>query len=97
MIAVLFAVLFALALVIPVSDLVALPAVYELYGIGAAVPWGLLIAAVASPPVCYLLGLVLGRGRPAFDRALILTVALAASFALHLSISTWVAALQPAL
>lgn len=92
-----FAVLFALALVIPVSDLLALPGIYEAYGIGDAVPWPLLVLAVALPPVLYVVGLVLGRGRPPFARALILTVALAASFALYFGIVSLVGAIQPPL
>jgi hypothetical protein len=92
-----FAVLFALALFGPISNLGALPAVYEAYGIGDAVPWPLLILAVVLPPVLYLAGLLLGRGRPPFARALILTVALAASFALYFGIVTLVGAIQPPL
>jgi hypothetical protein len=90
-----FAVLFALALFGPVSNLAALPGVYDAYGIGGAVPWPLLILAVLLPPALYLAGLLLGRGRPPFARALILTVALAASFALYFGIVTLVGAIQP--
>lgn len=92
-----FAVLFALALFGPISNLLALPAVYDAYGIGDAVPWPLLILAIVVPPVLYLVGLLLGRGRPPFARALILTVALAASFALYFGIVTLVGAIQPPL
>lgn len=92
---VVFGILFALALVMPVSDLLALPAVYEAYGIGEAVPWPLLVLAVAVPPALYVAALVLGRGRAPFARALILTVALAASFALYFGIVALVAAVQP--
>ena len=63
-----FAVLFALALFGPVSNFGALPAVYEAYGIGDSVPWPLLVLAVALPPVLYVVGLLLGRGRPPFAR-----------------------------
>lgn len=96
-VALVFAVLFALALVMPVSDLGALPAVYEAYGIGHAVPWPLLVLAVALPPVLYILGVLLGRGRPPFTRALILTAALAASFALYFGLFALVGAIQPPL
>jgi len=91
------AVLFALALFGPISNLGALPAVYEAYGIGDAVPWPLLILALALPPVLYVVALLLGRGRPPFARALILTVALAASFALYFGIVSLVGAIQPPL
>ena len=90
-----FAVLFGLALVAPVSELLALPAFYDYYGIGDATPWPVLIAAVAVPVVLYVLALLLGRGRPPFARALIFTVALATSFALHLAAVELVLQTQP--
>lgn len=96
-VALVFAVLFALALITPVSDLVALPGIYAAYGIGDAVPWPLLVLSVALPPVLYVVGLLLGRGRPPFARALILTVALATSFALYFGIVALVGAIQPPL
>lgn len=92
-----FAVLFALALFGPISNLVALPGLYDAVGIGDAVPWPLLLLAVALPPVLYLVAALLGRGRPPFARALIFTVALAASFALYFGIVTLVGAIQPPL
>ena len=92
-----FAVLFGLALFGPVSSLVALPAVYEAYGIGAAVPWALLLLAVALPVVLYVAALLLGRGRVPFERAVIFTVALAASFALYFGLVALVGAIQPPL
>lgn len=97
LIPIVFGVLFALGLVMPVSDLTALPTVYAAYGIGDAVPWPLLVLAVALPPVLYVVALLLGRGRPPFSRALILTVALAASFALYFGIVALVGAIQPPL
>ncbi|WP_309714260.1 hypothetical protein [Pseudolysinimonas sp.] len=95
LIPIVFAALFALALFGPISNLGALPAVYEAYGIGDAVPWPVLVLAVVLPPVLYLVGLLLGRGRRPFARALILTVALAASFALYFGIVSLVGAIQP--
>jgi hypothetical protein len=92
-----FGVLFALALVMPVSDLLALPAVYDAYGIGDSVPWALLVLSVATPPVLYVAGVLLGRGRAPFAQALILVVALAAAFALYFGIVAVVAAIQPPL
>ena len=92
-----FALLFALALFGPISNLVALPALYDAVGIGDAVPWPLLILAVALPPALYVVALLLGRGRPPFARALIFTVALAASFALYFGIVTLGPAIQPPL
>jgi len=95
--ALIFAVLFALAEVTPVSNLVALPAFYEYYGIGDATPWLLLVLGVAIPAVIYPGALLLGRGRPLFARALILTVALASTFALEFGVMALAAALQPAI
>jgi hypothetical protein len=92
-----FAVLFALALVGPISNLAALPGIYQAYGIGDAVPWPLLALAVVLPVALYVVALLLGRGRAAFSRALILTVALATSFALYFGIVALVAAIQPPL
>jgi hypothetical protein len=97
LIPIVFGVLFALGLFGPISNLGALPAVYEAYGIGDAVPWPLLVLAVALPPVLYVAGLVLGRGRTPFERSLILTVALATSFALYFGIVSLVGAIQPPL
>lgn len=97
LIPVVFAVLFALALVGPISNLIALPQLYEAYGIGGATPWALLVAAVVVPVALYAGGLLLGRGRAPLARALLLTVALAVSFATYLTIVALVAALQPPL
>lgn len=90
-----FAVLFALTMLTPVSNLLELPRLYELLGLADAVPWGLLIAGVVVPPLCFAFALLLGRRRPLFDRALVLTAALAASSALGLGIIAWAGALQP--
>lgn len=94
-VAILFAILFGLSLITPVSELVALPAYYDQNGIGDATPWPVLIAAVVVPVVLYVLALLLGRGRVPFERALILAVALAASFALHLAAVELVLQTQP--
>jgi hypothetical protein len=93
----LFAVLFALAEVTPVSNLVALPGFYDYYGIGEATPWVLLVLGVALPVVIYVVALLLGRGRALFGRALILTVALASTFALEFGVMALAAAFQPAI
>lgn len=93
--ALLFAILFALSLVTPVSELVALPLYYDANGIGSATPWPVLVAAVVVPVVLYVIALLLGRGRLAFERALILTVGLAVSFALHLAAVEFVLQTQP--
>ena len=96
-VALLFAVVFLLAEVTPVSNLVALPAFYDFYGIGDATPWVLLVLGVTIPAVSYVLALLLGRGRPLFARALVLTVALASTFALEFGVMALAAAFQPAI
>lgn len=92
-----FAVLYALAMLTPVSNLVELPQFYGMLGIGDAVPWPLLVLGVALPPLLFAASLVLGRRRPLFDRALILAVGLAAAYAGGLSIIAWALAIQPPL
>jgi lipoprotein signal peptidase len=94
---VVFGILTAYPLFEGVSNLIAVPPYYAALGIGAAVPWWLLIIGVAAPVVLYVAALLLGRGRELFARALILAVALAASNALTLSVIAWAPALQPAL
>lgn len=96
-VAVIFAVLFALAEVTPVSNLVALPDFYAFYGIADAVPWALLVLGVAIPPVLYLLALLVGRGQSLFARTLLLTVALSSTFALEFGVMAFAAAGQPAI
>lgn len=92
-----FALLYGLALVVPVSDLVALPGVYDMLGLGASVPWAILITNLVVPIVLFLVALVLGRGRPPFERALIFAVGLATSFALYFGSYAFVQAIQPPL
>lgn len=96
-VAAVFAVLFGLATFGPVSNLVELPKVYAAFGIGDAVPWALLVAGAVIPPLLYVAGLLLGRGRLLVHRAIVLVVALATTFALGFGLIAWVAALQPAL
>jgi hypothetical protein len=95
-VALVFGVLFALALVAPVSDLVALPPYYAQLGMTDFVPWPILIVDVVIPVVLYVVALRLGRRRTPFERALILTVALALSFALYFGAYELVLQLQPA-
>lgn len=90
-----FAVLFALALVWPVTELIQLPRFYAASGIEDQTPWGLLILVVVLPIALYLLGFLLGRGKPPFERALLFTVALATSFALYFGVAALASALRP--
>jgi hypothetical protein len=97
LIPVVFAIVFALALIAPISDLGALPAIYDAYGIGDSTPWALLVLNIAAPPVLFVLGLLIGRGRPPMARVLVLIVAAALAFATYFSVFSWVQAIQPAL
>jgi hypothetical protein len=92
-----FAILYAYPLFEGVSNLIALPAVYEAGGAGDAVPWYLLIIGVAAPVVLYAGALLLGRRRELFPRALMLAVGLAATNALFLGVVQWAQFVQPAL
>jgi hypothetical protein len=94
---VVFAIVYALALIAPISDLGALPAIYDAYGIGDAIPWALLVLNVAAPPVFFVLALLIGRGRPPMARVLVLIVGAAASFATYFAVFSWVQAIQPPL
>ncbi|CAN5392290.1 hypothetical protein BH10ACT6_BH10ACT6_12230 [soil metagenome] len=91
-----FAILYGYPLFEGISNLIALPAVYDAQGIGGEVPWYLLIIGVVAPFVLYFGALLLGRGRELFPRALMLAVGLAATNALFLSVVQWAAAVQPA-
>lgn len=93
----LFALLFAAALVWPVTDLVQLPQFYAATGIADHTPWSLLVVAVALPVLLYVAAFLLGRGRPAFERTLIFVVALATSFVLYFGVAALVSALRPLL
>ena len=90
-----FALLYAYPLFEGISNLIALPPFYAANGIGAAVPWWLLIVGVAAPLLLYLAALWIGRGRELFARTLILAVGLAATNALVLSAVSWASAIQP--
>lgn len=92
-----FAVVFALALIAPISDLGALPAIYDAYGIGDSTPWALLVINLVAPPVFFVLALLIGRGRPPMQRVLVLVVAAALAFATYFSVFSWVQAIQPPL
>ena len=92
----LFAALHGYTLLQAVSNLVALPGVYELLGIGDAVPWWLLFAGVVAPVVLFAAAMLLGRRRTLAHRVLLLAVSLGATNAIALSVAALVAAFQPA-
>lgn len=79
-----FVVLFAYQLYAAVSNLVALPEVYEAAGIGDAVPWAVLVANVAAPAVVFAAASAVARGRRLAARAGILLLGFAVSAQLGL-------------
>ncbi|HWH26652.1 MAG TPA: hypothetical protein VNT53_08425 [Pseudolysinimonas sp.] len=95
-VAVLFALLYGYALWQAIANLIALPQVYEQFGIGAAVPWAVLIAGVLLPPVLFASAVLVGRGRPPVIRALVFAAGLGATNALALGLVSLVGVLQPA-
>ncbi len=96
LVALLFAVLHGYTLWLAISNLVALPGVYALLGIGDAVPWALLTVGVAAPVILFASAVLLGRRRVLAQRVLLLAVSLGATNAISLSIAALVAAFQPA-
>ena len=94
--ALLFAALHGSTLWIAISNLIALPEVYRILGIGDAVPWWLLVIGVAAPVLLFTAAVLLGRGRSLAHRVLLLAVSLGATNAISLSVAALVAALQPA-
>jgi hypothetical protein len=91
----LFALLYGWSLFQAISNLSALPAVYDYCAIADATPWPLLVAGVAIPVVLFAVALVLGRGRELFARVLLLAVGFGATSALALSATQIVTAIQP--
>jgi hypothetical protein len=96
LVALLFAALHGYTLWIALSNLIALPGVYELLGIGDAVPWWLLVVGVAAPVLLFTAAMLLARRRSLAHRVLLLAVSLGATNAIALSVAALVAALQPA-
>jgi hypothetical protein len=93
----LFVLLQGYTLLLAISNLVALPGVYELVGIGDAVPWWLLILGVVAPVLLCTAAVLLGRRRSLAHRVLLLAVSLGATNAIALSVAGLVAAIQPPL
>jgi hypothetical protein len=77
-VAALFGLFYAYDLWEAVSNLVALPSVYDEVGIGAEnVPWWLLWSGVIIPVLVFVLAFVLGRRQNVFAKALIFLLGLA--------------------
>jgi hypothetical protein len=92
----LFALLHGYTLLLAISNLVALPGLYELLGIGDAIPWWLLIIGAVTPLLLFATAVLLGRRRTLAHRVLLLAVSLGATNAIFLSVGALVGALQPA-
>jgi hypothetical protein len=84
-IAALFGLLYAYDVWEAVGNLIGIPTIYRSLGAEGAVPWWLLIAAVALLVVIYAIAFVLGLHRNTAERALLLLVGLAVSSALFLA------------
>ncbi|MES1169925.1 MAG: hypothetical protein ABUL47_04475, partial [Leifsonia sp.] len=87
-VAIVFGLFFAYNLFQAISNLIALPRVYEAYGYGDLVPWWLLIVGVVLPPLVFVAAYLVARRQTLFARVLVFAVALAADFALALSLYT---------
>lgn len=93
-VAVLFALLYAYDLFEAISNLVGVTAQLDAYNAfaeengltPAAVPWALLVATIALPPVAYATAAALGRGRSIGMRALLFAAGLTVVAALTLSL-----------
>jgi len=89
-VAVVFGLLYAYDLWEAVNNAIELPRQYaEIAKLGipvGEVPWTLIVANMLVPPVVYLFAVLLGRGRGAFARAVLLAVGLALVAVLSLDI-----------
>ena len=84
--AVLFAALYGWFLFSAVSNLVALPPLYEAQGYAEYTPWATLILGVVLPPVFYLVALLVGRGRMLSPRVVAFAAGLGATAATSLAL-----------
>ncbi|TPW77154.1 hypothetical protein [Schumannella soli] len=84
-VAIVFAFLFLVSGYAALGNLIGLPRYLQANGY-VDIPWVTLVGAVAAPVVLFVASLFAGRGRPTFERALILIVALAANAALGFSL-----------
>lgn len=72
-----FALLFGFSLFMAWGNFQSLPEFYAYMGIAGATPWAVLIAGLIVPPVLFVGGMALARGRSMIARAGILLAALA--------------------
>lgn len=84
----LFALLFGVEIFEAVSNAIALPLYFAALGIVEFTPWALIVAGLIVPIVLFVGALILGRRRVLFARTLILIIALAASNATALALSS---------
>ncbi|TXK16329.1 hypothetical protein [Homoserinibacter sp. GY 40078] len=86
-VAVIFALLTAWFLFQAFGNLINVPDAYKAYGLGDRIPWAVLIAGVALPPLLFAAAALLGMRRALTARVLIFAAALGAtaatSFALY--------------
>jgi len=95
-VAALFGLFFAYDLWEAVSNLVALPSVYDAVGIGSEnVPWWLLWSGVIIPILIFVLAFVLGRRQNVFAKALIFLLGLAVVAGLSMGVLAAEEVLRP--
>jgi hypothetical protein len=85
LLAVVFGVLHAWSLFQGIANLVAVPGVYEAFGITQYTPWWLLVVGVLVPPAAFVTALLLGRGWVVSHRVAVLAASLGAVNAVVLS------------
>ncbi|WBU39278.1 hypothetical protein [Homoserinibacter sp. YIM 151385] len=81
-----FAVLFAYQLLRAIGNMVQTTQVYEAFGRAEATPWLWMSLWVALPVLGFAGALLVARGRPVFDRAIVLTASLATVCALGVAL-----------
>lgn len=82
-----FGLFYAFALFVAISNMVALPRIYEFFGLDpATIPWWLLITGGLIPIVGYVSAVLIARRRNLLERALVLLTGLALVSALGLTV-----------
>ncbi|MGO3135253.1 MAG: hypothetical protein ACTIJ7_03760 [Agrococcus casei] len=72
-----FALLFGFSLFMAWGNFQGVPEFYAFMGIAGATPWVLLVAGIVVPPVLFVTGMAIARGRSMMARAGIMLAALA--------------------
>lgn len=95
-VAALFGLFYAYDVWSAVSNLVALPAVYDAVGIGASnVPWWLLWVGILIPLAVFIVAFAVGRRRTVFGKALVFLLGLAVTAGLGIGVLALEEVLRP--